>query len=459
MPHVTHAANGWQAGDDARVYATLREALDVALAHVASKPKAPFLRDPDSGEKNGEWRWLPATEEELAAIDGVRIDAIAIDEMAASLNERMTPIPIDGGPAPSGMLASEVHGTASTHGGTPANGWAHWGVSVSGSDGVAELYLWAELVPSVAREIDAGRIAMGSVHFGCARIEGEDSPRGCVLISHALTNNPAVTTLAPANSVRTDGLTSAWRSRTIAGRVLRSPQTSGGASMGTKQIKRADEEPKVEDEEEPKLEEERAERGPGEDALLAALAAHGAEVPEGASPDDLMGLVAAMLGEPKKDEPKPEGEGEVAAARASAEAALTAVRSEIVTLRAKVAELEPLRAEKVIRDREAAVDGAMAARGMKSGEQRKAFLSVAEKFGNEAALASIDAAHVPPTGTIVKSVTQRGATAPEGETESRSLSDAERESAKSMLVELRSKYPNEPEHVLVARAQRAARQR
>jgi hypothetical protein len=199
-------------------HATLRAALDAARGKVPCAAKVPFLRNPDTDAVNGAWRWLPATEEEPVAIGGVRIDAKAIEEMAASLNARATPIPVDGGPTPTGMLASQVHGTAHSGGATPANGWAHCGVVVLGADGLHELYLWAELVPSVAREIDAGRIALGSVHFGFGRLDGE-APRECVLVSHALTNDPAVTSLAPANSVRVGDrdLRSARRSRQLVG--------------------------------------------------------------------------------------------------------------------------------------------------------------------------------------------------------------------------------------------------
>jgi hypothetical protein len=196
------------AGDTTDAYTSLREALDAALPTVATHEKQARLRNVDTGELNGAWRWLPATDVEPAAIGGVRIDAQAIVEMADSLNARPGPIPIDGGPTPNGMLPSDVHGTASTGGGTPANGWAHWGVVVLGpGPDDAKLYLYSELVPEVAREVDAGRIATGSVHFGAATLEGE-LPRGVELISHALTNDPAVKTLAPANSVRTPHLLS-----------------------------------------------------------------------------------------------------------------------------------------------------------------------------------------------------------------------------------------------------------
>lgn len=209
------------AGTSTDTYATLREALDAALPVVATYEKPATLRNPDSGALNGAWRWLPATDVEPVAVGGVRIDATAIEEMAASLNSRPGPVPIDGGPTPAGMLPSEVHGTAFTGGGTLANGWAHWGVVVAGpSESDAKLYLYAELVPEVARELDAGRMATGSVHFGYATLDGE-TPRGVELISHALTNDPAVKTLAPANSVRNGAPLTVRRGHQLAGGVMR----------------------------------------------------------------------------------------------------------------------------------------------------------------------------------------------------------------------------------------------
>lgn len=194
--------------------ATLKETLDEALSSINKKTDG-YLRNED-GERIGVFRWLPATEEEAKPIGGARIDAIAIEQMAKSLNDRTTAIPIDGGPTPTEVvdgIASEVHGTAKTGGGTPANGWAHAAVVHVGDDGVTELYLWAELFPSIAREVDAGRLAFGSVHFGFNEKDG-DAPRDVTLISHALTNDPAVTTLSPANDVRQPAGFAFFNSRT-----------------------------------------------------------------------------------------------------------------------------------------------------------------------------------------------------------------------------------------------------
>lgn len=208
------------AGDSTSAFTSLREALDAALPAVAAHEKAARLRDVDTGDLNGAWRWLPATDVETVAKEGVRIDAQAIREMADSLNSSPRPVPIDGGPTPKGMLESPVHGTAFSSG-TPANGWAHWAVVVEGPGAEdAKLYLFSEIVPEVAREIDAGRMAEGSVHFGYASADGE-LPRGVELISHALTNDPAVKTLAPANSVR--GMRFASRSIHLTGSLRARP--------------------------------------------------------------------------------------------------------------------------------------------------------------------------------------------------------------------------------------------
>lgn len=436
--HLAASGEGWESGDGS-VYGSLREGLDAIRATLAAK--SPFLRDPDTGALNGAWRWLPATEEEPEAIGGVRIDAIAIEEMAASLNDRATPIAIDGGPAPEGMLPSDVHGTAQTGGGTPANGWAHAAVVVKGADGIVELYLWAELIPSVAREVDAGRIAMGSVHFGCERIEGTDSPRGCVLISHALTNNPAVTTLAPANSVRV-GMTSAWRSRAIAGRVLRgvtttSPHAAGERSMST--------ENKAPESTESAPETEAARMS---DALVAAVAA---AMEAGL---DEAALIAAI----EELATKPEGEGDPeAAASSDAEAARAReVRIEhqrtIDELSKQVARMKPIVDAHEKRERDDKVIAALVKRGIDTPERRARWVSHAEKFSVDSALDGIADAHVPPATSPVPAGAKRSKTAPEAEDGERTDQARMIADAKALVPELRSKHPGEPDHVLLARA-------
>lgn len=392
MPHVTHTAEGWQVAAGV-VRATLREALDAARATM--RAKAAFLRDPDSGDLVGAWRWLPATEEESAPIGGVRIDATAIDEMAASLNDRSTPIPIDGGPAPHGMLASEVHGTAFDSG-TPANGWAHAAVSVAGDDGRVELYLWAELLPSVAREIDAGRLAMGSVHFGCERVEEDGAPRGCVLISHALTNTPAVTTIAPANSVR-DGISSAWRSRAIAGRVLRGvTPTPPHAAPGERAMPLPD--AKIEDEKFPEKNDGKADEKPEEkkreadpDVLAAIDMATGA----GVEPSAIAAAILALTEAPK-EKPADEPGAEVEAARA----AVAHTNRELAALRARNAELEPLAAVQAKRDRDDRISAEATKRNL-APAQIEAVRAHADEHGEKSALSMLAMLSAPPKGSPI----------------------------------------------------------
>lgn len=220
---VHASASGWDVvgAGGSQHFDTLRSALDAALPIVTGgRQKASYLRNPDTMEPNGAWRWLPACEEEDAPVKGVRIDAEALREAAASLNARPSAIAIDGGPTPPGMLPSEVHGTPMTGGATPANGWAHWAVVVVNAQGRCELYLWGELLPVVARELDAGRIGAGSVDLRFTSTEG-DAPRGVELASFALTNDPAVKTLMPPNSQRAaEGALLTTRTYRLAGLAL-----------------------------------------------------------------------------------------------------------------------------------------------------------------------------------------------------------------------------------------------
>lgn len=202
MPNVVANADGtFTAGAD--VYDTLREALDAALPLVATFEKPLYFRDAETGELNGEMRWLPACDVEGAPLRGIRIDAEAIEEMAASLNANPRAIPINGGPTPPGLLPSQPHGDI-VDSSTLANGRAQWGLVVE-QGATTELYLFSEVMPHIARELDVGRLAEGSVCFDWQTTEQTDAgpvPRGVELISHAFTNDPAVKTLAPANSVR-----------------------------------------------------------------------------------------------------------------------------------------------------------------------------------------------------------------------------------------------------------------
>lgn len=186
--------------------AALLAALD--LEAVAALVKRANLRS--NGEPDGVWRWLDASAEEDEPIGDSRITAASLWDMAAGLNTRKSAIPINGGGAPTPEhAASEPHGDAYYGDGAhPANGWAHLGAIVVESDGRTHLYLYSELLPEVAREVDRGRLAYGSI---CFAYESTDEANGCAvlgasLISHALTNDPAVTTLT-AGSERTNQTT------------------------------------------------------------------------------------------------------------------------------------------------------------------------------------------------------------------------------------------------------------
>lgn len=228
MNAIEQTAEGWRVMDGDAVLSTherLSDALDAALPSVATT-KTARLRNPDTGDLNGEWRWLPASDEDSEPLKGALLDAESLRELAMSLNARPSPIAIDGGPTPPGMLPSEVHGTAYTGGGTPANGWAHYALVARSLSGMHELLVWSELVPTVARELDAGRVATGSIHFDATHIDASNgAARGMVFRSHALTNDPADVSLEPANAPRR-------RTSTLSGRTLRSGVS--GAPIMTK---------------------------------------------------------------------------------------------------------------------------------------------------------------------------------------------------------------------------------
>lgn len=185
---------------------TPREALTSSLDREDVKARVKRANLRSDGEPDGVWRWLDASAEEDEPIGESRITAGSLWEMAAGLNMRASAIPINGGGAPDGgYKASDPHGDAYNHDGAhPANGWAHVGAIVIESDGRTHLYLYGELLPEIAREVDRGRLAYGSIFMGFASVDEANNFAviGAVLISHALTNDPAVTTLT-AGSERT----------------------------------------------------------------------------------------------------------------------------------------------------------------------------------------------------------------------------------------------------------------
>jgi hypothetical protein len=188
-------------------HATSRDALNAALdrSDVAPLVKRANLRE--DGEPVGAWRWLDASAEEDQPVDGSRITAASLWEMARSLNERQSAIPINGGGAPrTGTGDSMPHGDAYTGGDHLANGWAHVGLPVLDEGGRTHLFLRSELLTEIAAEVDIGRLAYGSIRFGFDEIDAEDNDaiKGALLISHALTNDPAVTTLTAGSERRRD---------------------------------------------------------------------------------------------------------------------------------------------------------------------------------------------------------------------------------------------------------------
>lgn len=199
-----HASDGGLLSE----HATAREALDAALAdQAAGFVKRANLRE--EGEPIGAWRWLDASAEEDEPIGGARITAPSIWEMCASLNTRKSAIPINGGGAPrAGLGDSLPHGDAYTGGDHLANGYAHVALPVIDEDERVHIFLRSELLPEIDREVELGRLAYGSIRFAFESVDETNNfgIKGATLISHALTNDPAVTTLtAGSERRRTNG--------------------------------------------------------------------------------------------------------------------------------------------------------------------------------------------------------------------------------------------------------------
>lgn len=200
--HATSRIAAWSALDREAVGGdSERREIGAAAGFI----KRANLRE--DGEPIGAWRWLDATAEEDAPIGGTRITAEAIWEMAAHLNGRKSAVPVNGGPAPKGYAESLPHGDAYFGGDHPANGYAHVGLPILDEDGRTHLALFVELLPNVAREVDSGRLAYGSIRFDFESVDHEDNDaiQGAILVSHALTNDPAVTTLTAGSERRRSG--------------------------------------------------------------------------------------------------------------------------------------------------------------------------------------------------------------------------------------------------------------
>lgn len=398
MPHVSHTAEGWQVAATGDVYVSLREALDGALAGVATHEKPAYFRDAD-GVECGVFRWLPAAEEEDAPLRGVRLDSVAIEEMAASLNSATRAIPIDGG-----TPDSPPHGTVFDPS-TPTNGRGHWAVVVLNARGKTEVYLWAELLPSMAREVDVGRIGEGSVHVRWERLDGE-TPRGVEWASHALLNDPGIQTLAPANSVR-DAERTAQRTRSIAGRVLRGGTHRGAmraqeTSMDPDEKKKLDEAKDEKPEAKPEDEKKDEKREMSEPLMAAVMAL----IESGMSEEEILGLLS-----PKSDEPK--GGDEAAASAARTRAALDEVKAEAARQAKEIERMRPIVAAHEKREREDKIASALRARKIETPDRVARWYAHAEKFGVDSALSGIEDAHVPPMGASLAPPQASRSAAPE----------------------------------------------
>jgi hypothetical protein len=200
VTRIIETATGFDlVGDDGAILAshgTMRGALDAARPLLGATQHEPHLRE--EGEPVGQFAWLDAAAVEPSDPDGF-FDADALTELAVSLNTGAMPIPIDGGAAKE-LSPSPVHGTADDSS-TPANGWGHAGVIVERTDG-PHLYMLAELWPSVAKDVERGRIAYGSVLAMTPQRAESGAYRGCRLVGHALTNVPVIRTLTPSTAVR-----------------------------------------------------------------------------------------------------------------------------------------------------------------------------------------------------------------------------------------------------------------
>lgn len=495
MTFVRETSEGWEVVEgEKRVagpFASQVEALDEALARNGGRTKDAILRDPDTKNLNGEWRWLHATDvEDVPAYDGARIDETTVTQAVENLNAQGIPRPINGGSSD-----SPGHGDA---GQTLANGYAHHAIEVVAADGRHGAYVIAELVPDVARNIDAGRIAYTSIGLGGTTSEDDDAIRDAFFDHLALTNTPAVTTLKPSAAIRKSGEQFvALRSSRLA-RAL-GPNRKGPAMKTTirKELAKLslrgaaldaltklcatlnismDDEMSSEEWESPAVAAVRAVRtlaaaektleaingaSPAvrsharnvvavraevADADLEALAkAVGLEA--GAAMADIIKAIEAM-----KPAKAPEGD----AAKSDA----AAVRAELAVLRSEQAsdraELANLRAKDTATENAAWLDEQVKAKGIAlRAEDRSTLLGVLTELpgakGRDLVTGTLATRSAPPTGTVIKNDGNVSDPLAAG---SNGAAIAKR--AAEMLPALRTQFPGEPEHLLVARAQKAA---
>lgn len=198
---VRETEGGWEVVDGEAVLSThvsQRAALRAALATYKPTPKDVVLRTAD-GEPNGAWRWIQAaTAEDEPASDGKRISEATLDDALAHLNSSPRARVIDGG-----SPDSETHGSEFTAGATLATGWAHGAVRALTSLGRACLYVWAEVLPALADALDTGRIAFASIAVRGRR--GDDGEIADARFSSlALTNLAVADDLRPTSAIRAD---------------------------------------------------------------------------------------------------------------------------------------------------------------------------------------------------------------------------------------------------------------
>lgn len=459
--------------DAGEAYPTLRAALDSLLTDSDYKPKRGILRD-ESGREVGQWRWLDATAEESApAPDGSQVTRDLIATMAARLNAG-SPAPMDGGTSPAHSQLSATE--------TRSDGYVHTGVEVQDRAGRWHLFVYAETSPDVARDIDSGRLAYGSIGFSS---DGR-------LLQHALTNVPAVEGLAPNNSVRaTAGIH--FRSMRLTMKISKRATLAEAEPMllemlgvsaeelGTALVELAAahkahkaemeaERPAAEMESAPVESAEAREQPASEEPVKravpgledqAALEAFAASVvgamgdlfgkPE-ASPSELLDLftasLAALKGALGNGAPPVDVAGDAAAMSQDTAAAARAALTEIPALRAKVASL---RDELTKRDtRESIQRRAVEAKATMSDEQLEQLvadtLAVSDTAVRERMIVNALRSSVVPTGDVFARTSKTAGPAPQSITEA----------AESLLPEIEKANPNTARHVLVSMAQRAA---
>ena len=483
---VRETADGWEVvdGTKATAYATRREALDAARALLGDDVKQTVLRDADTGEPNGAWRWIHATNEEAESIDNARIDAVTVRELVDSLNAKTKAEPIVGGTAD-----SPSHINAGNH---PANGYAHQAVEVVDADGTHGAYAWSEFVTEVDANIATGRLAWASIGAG-GTLNEDGAIRNADWDHVLITNKPAQHNLVSGSAVRTAGervvavrsypLTPRIRMATkikttvrseLAKLALRGPAldalTKLCASLGISM----DDEMASEEWESPSVAAVRAVRtlaaaektlealtgAPAEAArsLARNVIATRAEVADadlemlakalglepGAAVADMIKAAEGM--EPKKAPEMTEAEkaeaAKLAAEKSAAGETLVALRSEVAALRAK----------DEAREDAAFLDGVLALRKMtlraETREQMLTVLRTDRKAGRATVEGLVKEIHVPPTGTVV----------PAGGTSTDPLDEATNEPTRAQInaeiALIRAAHPNDPQHVLHARARK-----